>query len=83
MARDPEWSYRKANEISVVTMWGGVQSGQNLIVLYKEDIFMNNDIINREWRTRFSLTHFEDNFWIDRMPQLFFRPKYVWFPVYL
>ena len=28
----------------------GVQNGQNLIVLYKENIFMNNDIyvLNRE-----------------------------------
>ena len=29
-----------------VRQWGGVQNGQNLIVLYKENIFffMNNDI---------------------------------------
>ena len=49
-----------------VRWWGGVQNGQNLIVLYKENIFvMNNDIWfrNREW-TRYSLTHFEDHFWI-------------------
>ena len=27
-----------------VCQWGGVQNDQNLIVLYKENIFMNNDI---------------------------------------
>ena len=28
---------------------------------------MNNDIqfLNREWRTRYSLTNFEDQFWIE------------------
>ena len=43
---------------------------------------MNNDIDSlTEWRTRYSLT-----FWrpfLDCMPRLFFRPKYVWFPVHL
>ena len=27
-----------------VHLWGGVQNSQNLSVLYKENIFMNNDI---------------------------------------
>ena len=27
-----------------VRKWGGVQNGKTLIVLYKENIFMNNDI---------------------------------------
>ena len=35
-----------------------------LIALYKENIFMNNDIkfLNIEWRTQYSLTDFEDRF---------------------
>ena len=45
---------------------------------------MNNDIyfLDREWRTWYSLTHFEDNFWIACIGY-FFTPKYVRFPVHL
>ena len=41
---------------------------------------MNNDItfLNREWRTRYSLTNFKTN--LDYMPQLLLRSRYVWFP---
>ena len=48
---------------------------------------MNNDIefLNREWRTRYTLTNFDDHFLdcIICIPQLFFRRKYVWFPAHL
>ena len=44
----------------------GYRMEKNLIGLYKENIFMNNNIyfLNREWRTRYYLIHCEDNFWI-------------------
>ena len=44
---------------------------------------MNNDIkfLNLEWRTWYSLTNFKTT--LDNMPQLFFRPHYVWFPSHL
>ena len=34
---------------------------------------MNIKFLNIEWRARYSLTNFEDNF----MPQLFFKLQYV------
>ena len=39
------------------------------IWLYKEIIFMNNDILflNREWGARYFLTNFEEHFWIARL----------------
>ena len=47
---------------------------------------MNNDILflNREWRTRYSLAHFEDHFWIACLSN-FLDPnmQYVWFPIHL
>ena len=57
---------------------------KNLIGLYKENtFFMNNDIkfLNIEWRTRYSLTTFEDQFGLYAL--VFFRPQYVWFPSHL
>ena len=45
---------------------------------------MNNDIkfLNREWRTRYSLTNFEDHFWIASL-SYFLDPnmcgfQYIW-----
>ena len=66
-----------------VCSWFGVQNGQNLIGLYKEKLFVNNDIkfLNIEWRTRYSLTNFEDRFGLRA--SVIFRLQYVWFPVHL
>ena len=46
-------------------MWG-TEWPKKWIGLYKEIIFMNNDIyfLNREWGIQYSLTNFEDYFWI-------------------
>ena len=47
-----------------VRYWCGVQNGKKIIGLYKEIIFMNNDIkfLDIEWRTTYPLTNFEDRF---------------------
>ena len=48
-----------------VRKWcGGTEWAKKLIGLYKEIIFMNNDIkfLNIEWRTPYPLTSFEDRF---------------------
>ena len=44
---------------------------------------MNNDIkfLNIEWRSRYSLTHFEDH--IGLHASVIFRPQYVWFLVHV
>ena len=44
---------------------------------------MNNNtkFLNLEWRTQYSLTILKTI--LDGMPQLFFRPQYVWFLVHL
>ena len=55
----------------------------NLIGLYKENAFVNNDIkfLNIEWRTWYSLTDFGDHFGLHG--SVIFRPQYVWFLVHL
>ena len=60
------------------------QNGKKLIGLYKEVIFMNNDIkfLNIEWRTPYSLTSFEDCFGL-RASVIFVDSQYVWFLVHL
>ena len=44
---------------------------------------MNNDIqfLNREWRTRYSLTNFEDHFWIACLS--YFLDPNMWFTGHL
>ena len=53
----------------------GYGMDKNLTGTYKENTFMNNDIkfLYIEWRTRYSLTKFEDD--LDCMPQLFSNPN--------
>ena len=57
---------------------------KNLIGLYQENTFMNNDIksFNIELRIWYSLTSFEDHFGLHASVILF-RPQYVWFPSHL
>ena len=45
---------------------------------------MNNGIkfLDTEWRTPYPLTNFEDRFGF-RASVVFFRLRYVWFPVHL
>ena len=45
---------------------------------------MNNDILflNREWRTRYSLAHFEDHFWIACL-SYFLDPNMCGFQIHL
>ena len=66
-----------------VRQWGGVQNGQNLIVLYKENIFLWTMTSNslKENEEHYIPLHILKT--IFCMPRLFFRAKYVWFPVYL
>ena len=48
-----------------VRQWCGVQNGKKKCIgLYKEIIFMNNDIkfLDIEWTTLYPLTNFEDRF---------------------
>ena len=51
---------------------------------------IQGNIFHEQWhlipQQRMKNTIFPHTFWrpfLDGMPQLFFRPKYVWFPVYL
>ena len=55
---------------------------KKLIGLYKEIIFMNNDIkfLNIEWRP-YPLTNFEDRFGLRA--SAIFLDSNVWFPVHL
>ena len=52
----------------------GYRMAKNLIGLYKEILFMNNDIrfLNIEWRTRYSPTKFDDHFGLRA--SVIFRP---------
>ena len=45
---------------------------------------MNSDIkcLKIEWRTRYSLTYFEDHFGLHASV-IFFSAQYVWFPSHL
>ena len=70
-----------------VRQWGGVQNGQNLIVVYKENIFYEQwHLIPEQIMEIMKNTILPRTFWrpfLDCMPRLFFRPKYVWFSIYL
>ena len=63
----------------------GYRMAKNLIGLYKEILFINNDMkfLNIEWRTLYSLKNFEDHFRLHASVNYFFRLQYVWFPVHL
>ena len=52
----------------------GYRMAKNLIGLYKEILFMNYDIklLNTEWRTRYSLTNFEDHFGLHQHASIIF-----------
>ena len=67
-----------------VHKWCGVQNGKKSIGLYKEIIFMNNDIkfLNIEWRAHIIPSQILKTV-LGSLPQLFFRLQYVWFPVHL
>ena len=61
----------------------GYRMAKKIMGLYKEIIFMNNDIkfLKLEWRTT-SRHKFWRPFWIACL-SYFFRLQYVWFPVHL